>query len=257
MALPDFIRQMKQPKRGRNTIPLIGVDYGYRRPNPKAHSNPVDGASASSGRATADPFSYRAAQLDPFSIISSIDPGVIADHLKDMQMMMDQIHQNCINAMLYGDAKSYVPKPPSVPATVTTGEITAYRTWWVDHAGKLRSMTQIYTIWEPDQPMTGDVDEFICFVQRTGKNRFAGVYAYNSVDRAFAEFNTDMLEYGRYYLYKEVVGLALGEVKLWGQVVEHESGYRAQFAKLTKILKTHFFSQPGKDPQEVYFGSTD
>ncbi len=93
--------------------------------------------------------------------------------------------------------------PPEV------GEIVAWRAWRIiqTSAGlRLMSVTQ-KSMWEPGEPMVG----------KPSANSLEGIYA--SKTRA-------MIENSPYATYS-----IIGEVALWGEVVEHENGYRAQYAK--------------------------
>ena len=103
---------------------------------------------------------------------------------------------------VYTDARS---QPKIEEAGITVGEIVAWRAWRV-FQGFLLS---VYAdkAWSPDEPMDGDVDKGY------------GVHAWRS--------SHDALHYGM----NNVPGMVVGRVALWGTVVEHERGYRAQYAK--------------------------
>jgi hypothetical protein len=68
-------------------------------------------------------------------------------------------------------------------------------------------------VWVPDEPMVGDPDDYGA----------AGVWAFKDRNLALRK----MLESGPGYAY--------GTVSLWGEVVEHDLGYRAQFARVASI----------------------
>ncbi|HXJ66864.1 MAG TPA: hypothetical protein VNN79_24165 [Actinomycetota bacterium] len=101
-------------------------------------------------------------------------------------------------------------------AGVRLGEITAWRLWWVDgHGHRLRSVVRDEP-WLPGVPMTGDPKP---------DNR-AGVYAFREPADAYCELSITETP------------LVLGTVKLWGRYVEHERGYRAEFARITSLVAT-------------------
>jgi len=67
-------------------------------------------------------------------------------------------------------------------------------------------------VWHPDEPASGDV-------------RTHGIYSFRDVIRCRDE-----------YLFYVVNGpLLFGQVKIWGEVVEHEWGYRSQFGKVVGL----------------------
>lgn len=91
---------------------------------------------------------------------------------------------------------------------IKVGEIVGWRCWvasdFQSQSPRLLSC-HTKTLWVPGEPMKGDV-------------KAQGVHAWN--DRGFAE------EYAHNY------GPAvIGSVALWGDVVEHKNGYRAEFAR--------------------------
>ena len=101
-------------------------------------------------------------------------------------------------------------------AGVRLGEITAWRLWRVDgHGHRLRSVVRDAP-WLPGVPMVGDP---------TPTNR-AGVYAFRDLKDALCELNITETP------------VVLGTVKLWGRYVEHERGYRAEFARITSLVAT-------------------
>lgn len=95
------------------------------------------------------------------------------------------------------------------PATQSAEPIIAWRAWQVDD-GRLRSLSAP-TIWLPRTPCLGDPTQ-----------NEAGVYAFKE--------RKDLEQYLGCGIGHLADHLVLGQVKLWGQIVEHELGYRAQFA---------------------------
>lgn len=92
-------------------------------------------------------------------------------------------------------------------AGIRVGEITGWRTWRI-LADYLVSAV-VGNHWMPDEPMAGDIVEY-------------GVHAFKRQTDAFNEY---ALRGGT----KEPT--VIGQVALWGEIVEHENGYRAEFGK--------------------------
>ena len=103
---------------------------------------------------------------------------------------------------------------------VRVGEILAYRAWRVIQSNWVRRRSDLLHspfvedyVWEPDAPACGDVRSY-------------GIYSYR--DRICSE---------RDYRYRSTVRgpLLFGAVKIWGEIVEHQAGYRSQFAKIVSL----------------------
>jgi hypothetical protein len=102
---------------------------------------------------------------------------------------------------------------------IRAGEIIAYRAWRVIASGlfrngddRLHSVFMRDYVWHPDQPASGDVTTH-------------GVYSFRHVIR----FRDD-------YGYGSGEGpLLFGKIKIWGEVVEHDAGYRSQFGKIVSL----------------------
>jgi len=115
----------------------------------------------------------------------------------------------------YAQNAAQFPATPSAPledAGISAGEIVAYRAWRCSISGLLQSMA-VSTIWPPDEPMTGDVTH-------------DGVHAFKSQSDALTEYATGATRW---------CPIAIGTVMLWGEVIEHERGYRAEFARVAAI----------------------
>jgi hypothetical protein len=103
---------------------------------------------------------------------------------------------------------------------VRAGEIIAYRAWRVINPGWFRNgddhLHSVYMrdyVWHPDEPASGDV-------------RTHGIYSFRDAIRSKYEYTYTSLDNGP---------LLFGKVKIWGEVVEHEAGYRSQFAKIVSL----------------------
>jgi hypothetical protein len=103
---------------------------------------------------------------------------------------------------------------------VRVGEIIAYRAWRVIEANWLRKgddllhsvFMQDY-VWHPDRPASGDV-------------RTHGIYSFRDLVRCKDDYGYTQGRQGT---------LLFGKVKIWGEVVEHEAGYRSEFAKIVSL----------------------
>jgi len=123
--------------------------------------------------------------------------------------------------------------PPLKTEGIRLGEIIAWRGWRLTSSGFLKSMSAD-VIWPPGEPMEG---------KTKSSEEHNGCYAYKTA-RDFLKNH-------------EGSGLDVyGKVALWGDVIEHELGYRAQFAKVVSI--EHFLKAPAphklfiKDLREKY-----
>jgi hypothetical protein len=102
---------------------------------------------------------------------------------------------------------------------IRVGEIIAYRAWRVIHPwwfrngdDRLHSVFIKDYVWHPDEPAYGDV-------------RNHGVYSFRNVIQSREEYC--------YYVGTEP--LLFGKVKIWGEIVEHQWGYRSEFGKIVSL----------------------
>lgn len=103
----------------------------------------------------------------------------------------------------------FAASPPIEDAGIKAGEIIAWRCWKIKYDW-LTSMA-VESVWVPGQAMNGDIER-------------AGIHAWKDYGRA--------IEYGLEYGGKSIV---VGRIKLWGEVIEHEHGYRAEYGKIISI----------------------
>ncbi len=103
---------------------------------------------------------------------------------------------------------------------IRVGEIIAYRAWLVINPGWFRTgddrLHSVYVrdyIWHPDEPAQGDV-------------RAHGIYSFRNTIRSKHEYGYPMGRDGP---------LLFGKVKIWGEIVEHEAGYRSEFGKIVSL----------------------
>lgn len=102
-------------------------------------------------------------------------------------------------------------------AGIRAGEIIGWRAWQLTSDGILRSMV-MDTPWLPGQPLASEE----VFASH------GGIHSFKSIEQA-------QEEYGCYAFGRRKV--ALGEVALWGEVIEHSKGYRAEYAAVHSIKK--------------------
>jgi hypothetical protein len=150
------------------------------------------------------------------------------------------------------------PEPPAIPyAGIRAGELIGHRLWWLID-GQLCSLAH-RRIWQPGETVAGDTQKLVndwSFL--LGPNIWGGTYAFFSAEQMGGEIK-DCLEAiqssndtrqrlaGMSALLSplfwrgslEAGGVVAGTIKMWGEVIEHERGYRAEFAKLNSIDAIH------------------
>jgi hypothetical protein len=154
------------------------------------------------------------------------------------------------------------PEPQPIPyAGIRTGEIIAYRAWFVVNNYELRSLAHHF-IWVPGEAVHGDVLKIIDDMQNLFRVRLlmGGVYAHTDIALTIDDVREEWsVRYPRQMEREHpqlgwvpsswddpvgseatvevdtFLGMAIGAVKLWGEVVEHERGYRAEHAKIVSI----------------------
>lgn len=210
--LQQLNAQPRSPRHGRNRIP-----------SPPTHRDSAGGA---------DPAKHGAATLTP--------SGITYISLTDWASYLAQT----------GLGADPVEPPKAIPyAGVRVGEIVGYRAWWVfsvPQGGKtwvnglpaigwrLQSFATNF-IWPPGEIVQGDtgrvVEEWYDICDGQQKQIWGGVYAFRSPELdERTRRRIDSIQAG---LYDNV--LAIGTCTLWGDVVEHEHGYRASHAKLRSL----------------------
>ena len=107
------------------------------------------------------------------------------------------------------------PAPHIEPASIKLGEIIGWRCWKVD-GGLIKSMAADI-LWAPGDPMKHNSKLGSILADTSG-----GVHAWFDA--------TGAINYLRDYA-AEPGPFIVGKVALWGDVIEHERGYRAEFAK--------------------------
>lgn len=98
-------------------------------------------------------------------------------------------------------------------AGIRAGEITGVRAWLVVGDHLLKSMYMDY-IWQPGAQKITD--------ERVHPLMGNGFHAFKTLEQCRHEYCGDNVIYG--------------EVALWGEVYEHERGYRAECARITRFI---------------------
>lgn len=122
-----------------------------------------------------------------------------------------------------GFATGPTPPPlgPIEDAGIRAGEIVGFRCWRLDNDGLLHSMYKSAVAWKPDEPMEGSPDVETSEGIHAFKDRLAvGAYGYEPLNQSC---------------------IVSGTVELWGTVIEHEHGYRAQYAAIVSIDDSPFY----------------
>lgn len=157
---------------------------------------------------------------------------------KRMQAAWDQLMLNALSR--------FVP-PPAQPipyAGVRSGEIIGHRIWYVvEERGELWLCSVAHKrLWKPGETIEGNINE------KVDEGILGGTYSYKDGHEAhhhaavaagqmrhLKQMRVDVDVSG--LNFNNVHGVAIGTIKMWGEVVEHERGYRAQYAKVDSLLE--------------------
>lgn len=209
----------------------------HRRPSPQAHRDSTDRTSTGPGGTFTwstihNPGTFN---LSPGAVNYTRGSGKGLAHAQLIQKAL----------MAFGYYEWEEPKPPILPyAGIRTGEIIGHRLWWVLPDG-LYSLAHNFR-WEPGTTIEGKLDEIVFGGNIAANPIYGGVYAYASckvfLENEYTHYQTALATSPprRLTLYSDhpvnhAIGLIRGTVKLWGDIIEHEKGWRAQFAKLASI----------------------
>ena len=97
------------------------------------------------------------------------------------------------------------------------GEIIAWRAWMIVNE-TLRGVVVIEKIWMPEEPMQGDPADGY------------GIHAYKTPHGPLMDGYVDV------HTFTEWV---IGEVAMWGDIIEHEDGYRSEYAQVHSLVTWH------------------
>jgi hypothetical protein len=129
------------------------------------------------------------------------------------------------------------PAKPIENAGIRAGEIIAPRGWLVGN-GTLHSIYRRH-VWQPGAPMTGDVrGAYGVHAFKTADSLTEYIIGYR-LHHAMMESHEAMMArvFEMEHKPQPQPTFAIGSVALWGDVIEHERGYRAEFAKIVSIDK--------------------
>lgn len=191
--------------------PIVSVYQGasneHRPSSPSSGSSAPPGPSLSPGAPVASPTANSTS--DPFEGAgTSLTDRTIQRHAPQLLTRWQQARVFAIwEEELVGRHL-----PVSNPEL---GEIVAWRAWDVREDGELESLGNT-TRWPPGQTISGVVEDYGA----------CGVHAFKTPQDAAK-------------LAVSYHSHVWGEVLLWGNVIEHENGYRAEFAKPLSLNLTH------------------
>lgn len=104
---------------------------------------------------------------------------------------------------------AYIPN-----AGIRAGELVAWRFWRVESLCGLLKSASMQNIWYPGVPMTGKVRE-------------AGVFSWRERDFGLQECRNWLDSSDRFFVF--------GSIYHWGEVIEHEHGYRSERAEIRSL----------------------
>lgn len=151
-------------------------------------------------------------QLGQFNQAAQQQYSQLAANVTANNSILQQLHVNGKNLAGQTSAGDSIPLIALKTEGIKLGEIIAWRGWKITAQGFLRSMSAD-VIWAPHEPMEGKIKS---------TEEHNGCYAYKTASTFLKNHeNTGLDVYGR--------------VALWGDIIEHELGYRAQFAKIVGL----------------------
>lgn len=118
-----------------------------------------------------------------------------------------------ITSLYPGPIVSPIELKPIEHGGMKLGEIIGYRVWRIVDGGYLKSCSA-ETVWAPGETIEGDIGN---------DGHGLGVHAWKS--------KSLMLQYGGYHKDR----CAIGSIRMWGEIVEHDRGYRSQYASILSI----------------------
>lgn len=182
--------------------------------------------SAVAGAGGADPGALAAAlaqqnalaHQNAFAQLAQACPQTVAQLAQAQQQAL--VQQGLIGGLgdlgLFGQVEPPPILPPLERAGIELGEVIGWRCWRVRPGLVLESWT-MGCEWRPDAPMTGT----------PGGHDGCGVWAFT--DRAAAAGKVSVESSGCR------APAAGGAVRLWGELIEHEIGFRAEHARIVAI----------------------
>lgn len=176
---------------------------GHRQTNTTIYGNTAGQPGLSAGGGTAA--QIRALQAQYHARQATGGAGLSAQNIAVLQQRL----ANQLQAQVLVNA--WAATEPVENEGVKVGEVIAWRCWRV-FEGWLYSFTMENVEWLP-----GDVQE----AHKVGQNHGEGIHAFKTRRQAI-EYTTNS-------------DAVVGKVALWGDVVEFEHGYHAEFARIVSI----------------------
>lgn len=140
--------------------------------------------------------------------------------------------------------------------------IVSWRLWHLTYDGTLRSLNEFSTVWEPRKQLTAT-----CVKNDSMKRHetpettvhpacTCGIWGYKTLDELVKADVPDCAEVGcacgmrvwASYARPQIGRLVLGQVYLWGRVMEHKHGYRAEFACVKRLHRVLQATNEGGTP---------
>ena len=128
-----------------------------------------------------------------------------------------------------------------------TGYKVGFRGWTKSHT-LMRSLTASHMVWQPYKPMAAITPLAQCtnattMNYKTSSFSELGIFSYKNIDLLREYIN---------YIFIENESLA-GEVALWGEIQEHEFGYRSQYAYPISLSDQKLALMYGCEYKPYYF----
>lgn len=149
-------------------------------------------------------------QLDPYQGLGGYRGGHWQAGSQAQSSALNAAYTTNLGAI--GTQAAVARPDPVEDAGIRAGEIEAVRVWILKN-GYLWSMFANH-VWSPGAVECGKPDEG------------TGIHAFKTVGQAMANYGT----YGC-----DDFPLIIGSVLLWGTVIEHEKGYRAEFSSIKSL----------------------
>lgn len=209
----------------RDIITIQGVPHvGYRQANPQNHGRPPQGANHFPGTSAAFINSLQSRRAGK-SVLSQARQSFRSASQGWQQAMLSQMAFNKL-----GHPPD--PVPEIKDEGIVMGELSGFRYWMVKN-GKLCSPYR-HSVWSTDI-FSADIppDPYNCF----------GIYVFKdwgSMNNDHCNFLMEwcMLRSEFNMMRQDAISIVLGEVVCWGQVIEHDRGYRAEHARITKLTSS-------------------
>jgi hypothetical protein len=215
------------------------IDDGHRTAVEATYSGPVDGAGAGTGASDSAAECAEAAEragqatgegsgvgAGLFGLSAPKEMNAYQQQVESAQraLMQQQMHMNAV-----GGRPIWQALPPPTPkvedAGVSVGEFVGWRWWIVMGPAAIVRLASVTApaIWLPGETMVARNDAFDWKGPEWSGGPNYGIFAFKDRQEAL--------------LANDVPGMlmAFGSVSLWGTVIEHERGYRAQYAKVRSL----------------------